>query len=269
MSSFLILGAGFTGSRVAQILASQGHHVLALRRAQIDFTLPSAPSQLEALAPPACIVLHSVPSLPDLADAYLLRGLHGKARRVVYLSTTGVYGNQEFINEHSSILPATDRELHRAQTEAAVQSGPWSSLILRPAAIYGPHRGVHVSMAQGKYTLLGDGSNFISRIHVDDLARLAAAALASTLTGAFPVADLYPCPSREIADYCAQLLHLPPPIPSDPSAVPPSRRANRRVDARAIFRLLNVSLLYPTYKEGLAQCLAAEKLTSPTPGGRN
>jgi nucleoside-diphosphate-sugar epimerase len=256
---FLVLGAGFTGSRVAAILQSQGHQVLSLRRAQIDFTHPEAASKLHELTPSDAIVLHSIPSLPLHADATLLSGLEGKAQRVVYLSTTGVYGDQEFINEQSLINPSSDRELQRAMTEAAVAAGPWSSLILRPAAIYGPHRGVHVSMSQGKYTLLGDGSNFISRIHVDDLARLATAALLSDLTGAYPVADESPCPSREIAEYCSELLHLPPPVPSNPDAVPPSRSSNRRVDARAIFRLLGLTLQYPSYREGLAQCLAAER----------
>ena len=197
-----------------------------------------------------CLVLHSIPSLPDNADARLLDAL-GKASRIVYLSTTGVYGAAEHVDEHTPIAPRNPREQARADTEAAVASGPWQSLILRPAAIYGPDRGVHVSMAQGAYTLNGDGSNYISRIHVDDLARLAAAALLSDLTGAYPVADEYPCTSREIADYCSQRFHLPPPISVSQSEVPVSRRNNRRVDGRAIFRLLGLSLLYPSYKEGL------------------
>jgi nucleoside-diphosphate-sugar epimerase len=265
LSQFLILGAGFTGSRVAQRLAAQGHSVLSLHRTDIDFTQPQAPALLAARAPADCTVLHSVPSLPRQADAELLSGLAGKARRVVYLSTTGVYGATEFVDELTPIAPRNERELARAHTEAAVQAGPWESLILRPAAIYGPHRGVHVSMAQGQYTLLGSGDNYISRIHVEDLANLCTAALLSKLTGAYPVADAYPCPSREIAEYCSQLLHLPPPVSVAEEQVPLSRRTNRRIDARAIFRLLNVPLLYPTYKEGIAQCLAAERMPPPQP----
>ena len=63
----------------------------------------------------------------------------------------------------------------RVDEENDVLAGPWSSLILRPAAIYGPDRGVHVSLAQGRHRMLGDGSNYISRIHVDDLAAITAA----------------------------------------------------------------------------------------------
>lgn len=253
LSSILILGCGYTGSRVAALLRAKGHEVLPIRRAQIDFTLPSSVPDLADIAPANCIVLHSIPSLPGSADALLLKALEQKAQRIVYLSTTGVYGAAELVDENTPVAPRNQRELARAATEVAVSSGPWQSLILRPAAIYGPGRGVHISMAQGKYSLLGEGNNFISRIHVDDLARLSAAALLSTHTGAYPVADQHPCTSREIAEYCAQHFHLPPPLSVAESQVPLSRRTNRRVDARAVFQLLGISILYPTYKEGIEQ----------------
>ena len=255
MSSILILGCGYTGSRVAALLRAKGHDVLPIRRAQIDFNLPSSVPDLADIAPANCIVLHSIPSLPDNADALLLKALEQKAQRIVYLSTTGVYGAAELVDENTPVAPRNQRELARAATEAAVSSGPWQSLILRPAAIYGPGRGVHVSMAQGQYTLLGEGKNFISRIHVDDLARLATAALLSSQIGAYPVADQHPCTSREIAEYCAQLFHLPPPVSVEESRVPLSRRTNRRVDGRAVFQLLGLTLLYPSYREGIEQAV--------------
>lgn len=251
LSQVLILGAGYTGSRIALLVRAQGYEPIALRSTDIDFTQPGSTAQLFQRAPQGCLVLHSIPSLRENADAHLLNALEAKAQRVVYLSTTGVYGSAEHVDEHTPIAPRNPREQARADTEAAVQRGPWQSLILRPAAIYGPGRGVHISMAQGAYTLHGDGSNFISRIHVDDLARLGAAALLSDLTGAYPVADEHPCTSREIAGYCSRRFHLPPPVSVSQSEVPVSRRNNRQVDGRAIFRLLGIPLLYPSYREGL------------------
>ena len=248
---YLILGAGYTGSRVADRLRQRGLAVTALRRAQLDFTQPHAVERLAALAAPGCRVLHSVPSLPDLADAALLAGLAGRAERVVYLSTTGVYGAQERVDETTPPAPRNPREQARADTERAVATGAWSSLILRPAAIYGPGRGVHVSMAEGRYTLLGDGANFISRIHVEDLAAVATAALDATLTGAYPVADQHPCPAREVAEYCAATFGLPMPVSATADQVPSTRRNNRRVNGRAIFAALGVRLQYPSYREGL------------------
>ncbi len=251
MQPILILGAGYTGSRVARLLREQGREVVEIRSRDLDCNEPGATEKLHALAPDSCRVLHSIPSLPENRDAQVLAALHGKAIRVVYLSTTGVYGAATHVDESTPIAPRNPREQSRAATEAEVQAGPWSPLILRPAAIYGPDRGVHVSMAQGQYTLLGDGSNYISRIHVEDLARLSAAALLSDLTGAYPVADRHPCTSREIAEYCAEIFQLPGPVSTPPEQVPFSRRNNRQVDGRAIFRLLEVELQYPSYRDAL------------------
>lgn len=254
---FLILGCGFTGSRVADRLRAEGFAVTAVRRAQIDFTEPDALTKLAVVATAECTVLHSVPSLPFGADARLVSVLEGRARRVVYLSTTGVYGGATQVDETTPVMPRNPREQARVDTEQVVTGGPWQSLILRPAAIYGPGRGVHVSMAEGRYTLMGDGSNTISRIHVDDLAGLAYAALKADLTGAYPVADEHPCPSREIAEYCSQEFGWPMPVSVSEADVPVSRRTNRRVDGRAIFARLGVRLRYPTYREGIAQALGA------------
>ena len=234
-----------------------GVAVTAIRRAQIDFTAEGAIRKLRDVAPQDCTVLHSVPSLPAGADAALLEALKGRAQRVVYLSTTGVYGAAEHVDENTPAAPRNAREQARVDTEWAVAGGPWGSLILRPAAIYGPGRGVHVSMAEGRYTLMGDGSNYISRIHVDDLAAIAYAGLLAKLTGAYPVADERPCPSREIAEYCAAEFGFPMPVSVTEAEVPLSRRTNRRVNGRAILERLGVTLRYPTYREGIAQAMSA------------
>ncbi len=260
MAPVVILGCGFTGSRVARRLREDGVAVTAIRRAQIDFTHPDALSQLAAIAPQGCVILHSVPSLVGAADARLLPALEGKASRVVYLSTTGVYGGAEEVDATTPAMPRTPREQARVDTEIAVAGGPWESLILRPAAIYGPGRGVHVSMAEGRYALMGDGANYISRIHVEDLAGIAHAALFAPLTGAYPVADELPCPSREIAQYCSEQYGWPMPASVTAADVPETRRTNRRVDGRAICERLGVRLSYPTYREGIAQAIMAIEL---------
>jgi len=249
--SFVIIGAGYTGSRVVELLRRRGLEATGLHRTDVDFTLPGAVDRLRGLLPADCIVLHSVPSLPDAADARLVEALEGRARRVVYLSTTGVYGGAHHVDETTPVAPRNEREFARVATEQAVAGGPWAALILRPAAIYGPGRGVHVSLAAGQYTLLGDGANYISRIHVDDLATLAEAALLSDLTGAYPVADEHPSTSREIAEFCVAEFGLAMPRSASAAEVPVSRRGNRRVDGGAICRKLGVTLRYPSYREGI------------------
>ena len=216
--------------------------------------------------PVGCVVLHSIPTLPEGGDRAFLEPLHGRARRVVYLSTTSVYGDARFVDEHTPIQPVTESARSRGLTEAAVASGPWESLILRPAAIYGPGRGVHVALREGRYAMAADGSKFISRIHVDDLAAVVEAGLGAEITGAFPVADSRPCTSLEMASYCAGLLGVGLSAPGS-GVVPESRRANRKVDGSAILRELKLTLRYPSFVEGVPACLDAESSTLEEAGG--
>jgi hypothetical protein len=102
---------------------------------------------------------------------------------------------------------------------------------------------------------------------VDDLAAVAEAALLSALTGAYPVADEEPCTSLEIARFCAGLLGLPLPAPVPEDQVSETRRADRRVDGRAIVRLLGVSLRYPSYRQGIPAALAEEKAAGELAAG--
>ena len=114
----------------------------------------------------------------------------------------------------------------------------------------------HVEKRKARFLkLVGDGSNYVSRIHVDDLAAITAAAALSSLTGAYPVADDGPSTSREIAEYCAELLGLPPPVSVGRGEVSETRRSNRQVDGRTIRRLLGIELRYPSYREGIPASL--------------
>ncbi len=271
LAPVLIVGCGYTGRRAARILAQAGHVVTATTRSPgkllglaehgvcvvgLDCLDAGAEERLRAIAPAGCLVLYSVPSLGSNRDATVLRALVGLAARVVYLSTTSVYGAQRVVDATTRPAPVSERERARIVTEKAVLRGPWSSLVLRPAAIYGPGRGVHVSMARGEFRLEEGEPIPISRIHVEDLASLAALALEVSVGGAYPVADEYPCPSVELARFCAELMGLPMPETAPATEIPQTRRHGRRVDGSAILKLLGVRLQYPTYREGIRAALA-------------
>jgi nucleoside-diphosphate-sugar epimerase len=225
----LILGCGYTGRRVARRFLARGASVTETHRDTARFEVK-----------PGALVLHSVP--PE-GSAGLLEMLGGAPARVVYLSTTGVYGDAQFVDESTPVSPRTEKYRLRVEEEQRVEEGPWPSLILRPAAIYGPGRGVHESIKQGKCRV---DDNFVSRIHVDDLAAHVEAGLLSDITGAYPVADEEPCTSREIAEFCATLLELPLPLEQ-----PKTSSTSRRVDGSAIRRALGITLRYPSYRVGV------------------
>ena len=278
------MGCGYAGSRVARRLLEDGVEVHATSReplrleelanrgarvSQLDVTDIAATREWAAEIPAGARVLLSIPTLrlddgrlfdptPGLVDA-----LGERPAGVVYLSTTGVYGLAREVDESTAPAPRTQRQRLRVRAEQAVAAGPWPSLILRPAAIYGPWRGVHQAMRKGRYQLVGKGQNCVSRIHVDDLAWHAVEALASSVKGAYPVADEEACTSREIAAFCADLLHVPMPRSVTLEEVDETRRSDRRVDGSFIREELGIDLLYPSYRIGITAAIVAESgLTS-------
>jgi nucleoside-diphosphate-sugar epimerase len=256
---------GFAQPPLAFSRSVEGLAELGFEPVAWDASAPDAADRLSREVPQGATVLYSVPTL-RLADGgldepapRLLAALAGKTRRVVYLSTTGVYGPAREVDETTPVDPTTERQRLRVAAERAALDGPWESLVLRPAAIYGPGRGAHVAMREGRYKLAGDGSSFISRIHVDDLAAIIRAALDANLTGAFPVADDEPCSQLEMARFIAELTGLPMPPSVPPEQADETRRGDRRVDGRAIRRLLGVELRRPSYRVGVPMALESPR----------
>lgn len=251
----LILGCGYTGQRVAKRFLALGARVTATTRNPQRLVSLGAEiigmSDLLKHVRPGMLVLHSIP-LDGPAD--LLDLLRNRARRLVYLSSTAVYGAASIVNENTPVDESTERARARLEAERAIAAWPWSSLILRSAAIYGPGRGVQESIQHGEHSL---SDRFISRIHVDDLAAHVEAALLSTISGAYPVAEEEPCTSRDIAELCAKLLNVP--VTGTRHERPdrmPRFANNRRVDGSAIRKALGITLTYPSYHVGVPAALS-------------
>ena len=266
----VILGCGYTGRRVATLLARSGHEVVATARDLSSLTpLPVQPVRFDAenerdweqcrgLIDSNTAVFHSIPPATDGEELLRpVKSVLNQAQRVVYLSTTGVYGTQTEVDESTLAAPVTHTDHSRVRMEVVVLSCP-NSIVLRSAAIYGPWRGVHRAIQQGRYPLRGRGSNFVSRIHVDDLAAHCVATLFSDVGGAWPVADEDPCTAWEIAAFCAQLLGVSVPDTGHESNAP-TLSANRRVNGRAITKAMGLTLRYPSYRVGIPACIAEER----------
>lgn len=270
----IVLGAGFTGRRVAALLADRGWQVTAttrsprnladLRNRGVDvlgFDVARGP--IAAVRADGASVLLSIPTLRregalDEPTPRLLASLSGCPEHLTYLSTTGVYGTIREVNEITESAPETERQRLRLQAEQAVLAQPCPALILRVAAIYGPGRGVHAAMRAGRFQLSEAQPRYISRIHVDDLARIIALAMERSLVGTYPVADELPAPSGEVARFCSERLgvRMPPHVPD--RVLTETRRSDRRVDGRAVLQALRLRLRYPTYREGIPASVAGE-----------
>lgn len=266
----VILGLGFTTRRLARRLLEQGVPVFAAVRGPERFSqLVASGARLCGLSaeglPRQAVMVHSIPPLQD-PERSVIHGLIAAAapRRIVYISSTSVYGAQTPVCDSSRAEPNDEKGFARVaeedwmmQTRQASPTGggahPWSSLILRSAGIYGPGRGIHVRLREGK--MPRGGGRMVSRIHVDDLVELLLAAIDSPVEGAWPVADDLPAPSEEVAAWCAKLLGIP--LPGE--TAPGFPVAGRSVDGKKIRELLGVTLKHPTYRTGIPACVAEEQ----------
>jgi len=260
----VILGLGFTGARLARRLMQRGADVFAAVRGVDRFhELAHAGLQLSELTlahpeamslPRDAIMAVLIPPLPEPGNSQLRKTIRKLApKRVVYVSSTGVYGDQVDVGCETPAAPNDDRGRLRLDEERWIASGPWTSLILRAAAIYGPGRGVHAAIRQGKIPR-GAGSGIVSRIHVDDLAAIVEAGLFADLQGAWPVADDAPCSTAEIARWCAKLLHLRVMNEETPGL----SISGRKVDGRKIREMLQIELKYPSWRTGIAASIVEE-----------
>lgn len=263
------------------MLAQQSARVVAIRRnpaaldgldeavecVAVDIEDEAARPALVAAIPRGAVVVDSVPpgDRDHLGERNLVAAAsEAGAARLVYLSSTGVYGRADggWVDEETPVDPLGPRGAQRLDAEtaaldAATQTG-LEAVALRIAGIYGPGRGVVARMRAGTYRIIGDGDTYVSRIHVHDLCTtIIAAGLVSPLPRRiYTVADDEPTTSREYADAVAQAIGSPPapavPLAEVSTSVAAMLSADRRVSNRRIKDELGVRLRYPSWREGLA-----------------
>ena len=186
---------------------------------------------------------------------------------VGYLSTTGVYGDHAggWVDENSLLQPSTKRGEMRVKAETQWQSLNLPLHIFRLAGIYGPGRGPFAKVRKGTARRIIKQGQVFSRTHVEDIAQVLLASIQLPNPGAaYNVCDDDPAPPQDVIAHAAALLELPVPpgIPFETAEMTPMARSfyaeSKRVRNNRIKEELGVTLLYPTYREGLAALLEAE-----------
>jgi nucleoside-diphosphate-sugar epimerase len=175
------------------------------------------------------------------------------ARRIVYVSSTGVYAaaGGAWVDEAFPTVSGP-----RLDAEAALAAGAVPCVRLRAAGIYGPGRGAIARLQAGTYRIVGDGDTHVSRVHVDDLAAAVIAAGDARAPGSvYNVADDDPCTSNELAEAaCAALtLPLPPHVPLDrvDPSVAAMFTADRKIDNRRLKQELGWEPRFPSWRTAL------------------
>jgi nucleoside-diphosphate-sugar epimerase len=195
------------------------------------------------------------PALAAFADV-----LAAGHRRIIYLSTIGVYGDHagSWVDEATPPLAVFDRTRMRLAAEQAwMDTGSGNVAILRLAGIYGPGRNALVTLRTGTARRIIKPGQVFNRIHVDDIASAIMAAVRHQGGGIFNVCDDEPAPPQDVIAYAAQLMGVAPPpeeafATAEMSAMARSFYASSaRVSNAKLKRELGVTLAWPTYRHAL------------------
>ncbi|HJV28529.1 MAG TPA: SDR family oxidoreductase [Aromatoleum sp.] len=284
MKNILIVGSGDVARRAIPWLAKRFRVLAVTRRAESCAELRSLGAtplladlddrrSLQRLAGVADAVLHFAPpserGARDMRTARLLAALACKGslpQRLIYISTTGVYGDcgGAWVDETRPCRPMTDRARRRVDAETRLRrfgarTGAKVS-ILRAPGIYAAERLPVARLQRGDPVLVADEDVHTNHIHAEDLARLASLALFRGRRGrVYNAVDDTCMKMGDYFEFAADLFSLPRPervtraelaARISPMALTFMSESRRLGNAR-LRRELRVALKYPTVCEGL------------------
>ena len=275
----VVVGTGYTGLRLLKQLPADA--ALGLSRSVPPATAGRTVRELGLDDPPAtiavpspCRLLYTVPPANDApGDRRLkafLAALSSVPERIVYVSTTGVYGDHQggIVTETTPVAPGNERSARRVAAETLLAE--WAEqhgsevTILRVPGIYGPDR-LMIEGIRNRSPLIDEAeASPGNRIHVDDLVAACLAALDPGVpAGIYNVGDGDEQSSTWFALEVARQLGLEaPPIVSRKEAeatFSPMRlsfvRESRRVDTRKMREVLGVTPRYADAADGIRASL--------------
>ena len=287
MNRLFAFGLGFSAQALAERLAAKGWEIAGTARdvgkighlAGRGYAVVQYAGEAENSALPEALrgtthLLHSIPPGPqgDPVLAHYRKELTALSSLewIGYLSTVGVYGDQEgrWVDEDTPTKPNSARTEARVEAEKAWlafgEEAGAKVQIFRLAGIYGPGRCVFDKLKAGTARRINKDGQVFSRIHVYDIASVLEASITRPRAGAiYNVADDEPAAPGDVVAYAAELIGVPAPPTvdfADADLTPMARsfyEGSRRIANRRIKTELGVELRYPTYREGLASLLTA------------
>jgi nucleoside-diphosphate-sugar epimerase len=259
----VLLGSGYTLTRLALSQAREGRTVIAATRDA------ARRSELERAGARVCLLeealermegshaVHSVPPDAGLDTRIAEAVARHPPARLVYLSSTGVYGAiRGVVDEDTPVDPSTPAARGRLEAEARFR--PLGAVVLRIAGIYGPGRGTHSRLLAGSLRLPEGGGGRLSRVHVDDLVGALQVVLERGGPGGiYCVADDRAATQGETVAWLCSLLDLPLPPTVPLASVHETLRGDRAV-RNSRLKALGWVPRYPDFPAGFAAVLEAE-----------
>ena len=285
MQQVLIVGSGDVARRIIPWLALRFRVRAVVRRPEECAALRALgatpiladldqPASLDRLAGIADYVLHCAPppgqGRDDPRTRRLLAALTRRGslpRRLIYISTTGVYGDcgGAWLDETHPLRPDSARAGRRVAAEGHLRrfgrrTGCRVSLLRAPGIYDSAERLPLARLHKGDPVLVAEDDVFTNHIHADDLARLLALALfRGKPNRAYNATDDSQLQMGEYFDLVADAVGLPRP-PRVPRAELAERLSamtlsfmseSRRLKNGRIKRELRTELRYPTVADAL------------------
>ncbi|QJB68748.1 SDR family oxidoreductase [Parasphingorhabdus halotolerans] len=268
MPTMLIFGLGYSASRLAEYLRSEGWKVLGTRREAADgaIAFDDSDAVLRAIGG-ATHILSSVPPARDYSDPVLAH--YGEAIGSAtfqwsgYLSSTGVYGDVggAWVDESAPI--GSGRRKARSDADLRWQQLRGDMRVFRLPGIYGPGRSPLERVRSGKAKRVDVPGQVFSRIHVDDIVSAIVASFDGP-SGVYNISDNLPAPQHEVIAHAARLLGIKvPPLLSLKEAnlseaAKDFYNENRRVSNIKAKRLMDWEPQFPDYKAGLQSLMCVD-----------
>ena len=272
----LVVGCGYLGARVAERWRATGDRVFGVtrRRERAD---ELAAAGVEPVVADVAGAGDWWSPLPPLATVFwavgfdraaggshrdvhvaglgrLLDGLAGAVRepgrrppRVVFSSSTGVWGDEAggVVDESTPPRPARDAGRALVEAEETLRRHPLGpGVALRFAGLYGPGRLPRLDDLRAGRPLAADPDSWLNLVHVDDAAwAVCLAAAAPDPRPLYVVSDGRPVRRREWYGRLAELVSAP--APTWDATAPRERGADKRVNPALLFRDLGFTPEHP------------------------
>jgi nucleoside-diphosphate-sugar epimerase len=274
MAKILIVGCGAIGSKLAEVLSSQGHQVTGLKRKPkvshlINYVAAdiSSPADLADMDTDFEQVFFIVS--PDGRNEQSYRAVYEtgltnlldrlpKARWLM-VSSSSVYGQSqgEWVDESSAAEPdnITSRLIRQAEQRLTVMHP--DNIVVRFSGIYGPGREYLLRQAMQAPAIQQTPPYFTNRIHQQDCVGVLCFLLEQRLAGKaldqyYLASDDDPAPMWEVISWLAERLHCRPPS----LAVGSDAGMNKRC-SNARLKALGYQFQYPSYKDGYLELIGA------------
>ena len=285
-SKIVIFGLGYCAKALISFLFEKNWSIYVVsRKPQPNFQIESdkikflswkREEEIKRALEESDVVLSSVPPnqicdpILDIFDTHLCH--IPKTSKIIYLSSTGVYGdhNGKWVHEHSTLRPSTELGIRRLAAEKAWLSFSKklsvSIVILRLAGIYGPDRSPVEKLINKDVTVIRAPGILFSRIHIDDISKIIFTIMnKQNIFGIINVCDNKPDSPENVIKEAARLLNFSIPASKSLGSANLSKNAqeffseSKKVSNKKLVNELGYQLIYPTYVEGLKSIISQYK----------